>query len=258
MLLLGGCATTGPRFDAAASLDRAAEDPWEPVNRRIHAFNDTLDRWFVRPVADVYNRFAPVAIRRAVRNFYGNLAEPSNLVNALAQGKFRSAGRAVERLAVNMTAGALGVADEATRLGLDAQPHDLGQTFAVWGVRSGPFVMLPFLGPSTVRDGVGQFLELFLDPVRYGRGVALNPTQSLIENAVEILSDRAALIEQGEQIRRGSADDYATVRSAWLQLRRAELYDGDPPVLEDDLEGYEDFKDEPSSPTPPEPGDDPP
>jgi phospholipid-binding lipoprotein MlaA len=180
-----------------------------------------------------------------VRNFYSNLGEPLNLVNSLLQGKFDGATRATGRFFVNMSLGGLGVADEATLLGFDEKPHDLGQTFAVWGIKSGPFVMMPVFGPSTVRDGIGFLGEIFLDPVRFGTGAALNSTQSLIEQGVRLLDQRAELIARGEQIRRGSADDYATVRSAWLQLRLAQLYDGDPPIADEDYgEDYEELDDE--------------
>lgn len=234
------CATTGGQFDAAASLERAAEDPWERTNRKVHAFNSELDRLVIRPPAALYQRAVPIPLQRGVRNFYSNLGEPLNLVNSLLQGKFDGATRATGRFFVNMSLGGLGVADEATLLGFDEKPHDLGQTFAVWGLKSGPFVMLPVFGPSTVRDGIGFFGEIFLDPVRFGTGAALNSTQSLIEQGVRLLDQRAELIARGEQIRRGSADDYATVRSAWLQLRLAQLYDGDPPIADEDYEELDD------------------
>lgn len=239
---LGACATSGERFDTAASLDRAAEDPWEKTNRKVHAFNSEVDRLVVRPPSALYQKAVPAPLQRGVRNFYGNLGEPLNFVNALAQGQIESARRAAGRFLINVALGGIGVADEATLLGLDEQPHDLGQTFAVWGIKSGPFVMMPVFGPTTVRDGLGFLGELFLDPVRFGTGAALNSTQSVIEQGVRLLDQRAELIERGEQIRRGSADDYATVRSAWLQLRLAQLYNGDPPISDED---YEDFDDEP-------------
>ncbi|WP_448578148.1 MlaA family lipoprotein, partial [Thermaurantiacus sp.] len=235
-ILTAACATTREEFDAAASLERAAEDPWERTNRKVHAFNSEVDRLVIRPPAMLYQKAVPAPLQRGVRNFYNNLGEPLNLVNSLLQGKFDGATRAAGRFFVNMSLGGLGAADEATLLGFDEKPHDLGQTFAVWGIKSGPFVMLPVFGPSTVRDGIGFLGEIFLDPVRFGTGAALNSTQSLIEQGVRLLDQRAELIARGEQIRRGSADDYATVRSAWLQLRLAQLYDGDPPIADEDYE----------------------
>lgn len=237
--LLPGCATTGPRFDSAASLEAAAQDPWEKTNRKVFAFNNAVDRFVVKPPTVAYQKTVPVPLRRGVNNFYENLDEPLHFVNALMQGKVDSALRALDRFIINLALGGLGVADEATRMGLDEQPHDLGQTFAVWGIKSGPFVMVPLFGPFTVRDGLGFAGDLAMNPVRFGTGRILNSTQSLIQQTVGLLDQRAEIIERGDQIRYGSADDYATVRSAWLQLRLSELYDGDPPIAE------EDFFDEP-------------
>jgi phospholipid-binding lipoprotein MlaA len=245
--LLPACATTEQRqarFDRAASMDEAAKDPWEKTNRKIHNFNSTVDRLFIKPPTTVYQKTVPVPLRRGVTNFYDMLDEPLNLVNALMQGKVDSAFRAVDRFVINFTLGGLGIADEATRQGYDEQKHDLGQTFAVWGIRSGPFVMLPLLGPFTVRDALGFAGDLFMNPVNLGTGNLLNPTQAIIQQGVGLLDQRAEIIERGDQIRYGSADDYATVRSAWLQLRLSELYDGNPPIAEDD------FFDEPVDGTP--------
>jgi len=217
-------------------MDRAAEDKWEKTNRKIHAFNNEVDRLAVRPVASAYRAADRPRHRRGIGNFYSNLGEPLNFVHAVAQGKGESAERALTRFAMNNVLGGLGTADEATIRGLEQQPHDFGQTMAVWGLKSGPFVMLPIFGPSTLRDGIGFFGDFALDPVRYGTGRILNPTQSVIEVGVQLANQRAELIERGEQIREGSLDDYATVRSAWLQLRFAELHDGNPPIADEDYD----------------------
>ncbi|MFQ3596493.1 MAG: VacJ family lipoprotein, partial [Sphingomonadaceae bacterium] len=237
LLVLAGCATTADqRFARGADLSRASEDPWEETNRKVHNFNNAVDKAVVRPAAVAYRTATPSPLRRAVNNFYNNLNEPLNAINALAQGKITSAFRAVDRLLINTLLGFGGAADQASLMGLDVQPHDIGQTFAVWGIPSGPFVMLPVLGPSTVRDGIGLGLSILLDPIRFGTTALFNQTQSFIQLGVQVVDERAELIERGEQIRRGSADDYATVRSAWLQLRLAELYDGNPPIAEDDFD----------------------
>lgn len=237
-VLLSACATSQQRearFERAASMDEAAKDPWEKTNRKIHSFNATVDRLVIKPPTTAYQKAVPVPLRRGVTNFYDMLDEPLNLVNALMQGKVDSAFRALDRFVINFTMGGLGIADEATRQGYDEQKHDLGQTFAVWGIRSGPFVMVPLLGPFTVRDAFGFAGDIVMNPVRFGTGNLLNPTQSIIQQGVGLLDQRAEIIERGDQIRYGSADDYATVRSAWLQLRLAELYDGNPPIGEDDF-----------------------
>lgn len=244
-LAAAGCASTAEeRFRRGADLTRASEDRYEAINRRVHAFNTEVDRLIVRPPAVAYRAVVPQPMRRAVNNFYRNLGEPLNGLNAAAQGKPKSAFRALDRFLINIVLGGAGFADEASRLGLDEQPHDIGQTLAVWGVRSGPFVMLPVFGPSTLRDGIALMVEFAIDPVGLGSGILLNRTQSTIQILTRVVDQRAELIERGEQIRRGSADDYATIRSAWLQLRLAELWDGNPPLIE------EEWDDEPDATAP--------
>ncbi len=239
-LVLGGCATTAEeRFARGASLERASEDRLEPINRRVHAFNSELDRLVIRPPAAAYRAAVPSPMRRAINSFYRHLGEPLNGLNALAQGKPQSAFRALDRFAINMVLGGVGTIDEASRMGFDEQPHDLGQTLAVWGIPSGPFVMLPLFGPSTLRDGIALLTEFAVDPVGYGSGAILNNTQSTMQILVRLVDQRAELIERGEQLRRGSADDYATIRSAWLQLRLSELWDGNPPLLDEEWDEEE-------------------
>lgn len=234
-LLLAGCATTAEeRFARGASLERASEDRFEAINRKVHAFNTEVDRLVIRPPAAAYRAAVPSPMRRAINSFYNHLGEPLHGVNAIAQGKPKSMFRALDRFLINMVMGGLGTIDEASRMGFDQERHDLGQTLAVWGVPSGPFVMLPVFGPSTLRDGMAFLTEFAIDPVGYGSGVILNNTQSTLQLLVRLVDERAELIERGEQIRRGSADDYATIRSAWLQLRRAELWDGNPPILDEE------------------------
>ncbi len=247
-LLVAGCATTAEqRFARGASLDRAGEDRLETLNRRVHAFNTELDRLVVRPPAAAYRAAVPSPMRRAVNNFYRHLGEPLNGLNAVAQGKPQSAFRALDRFVINTVLGGVGTIDEASQMGLDEQRHDLGQTLAVWGIPSGPFLMLPVFGPSTLRDGISLVTEFLVDPVGFGSGAILNNTQSTMQILVRVIDQRAELIERGEQIRRGSADDYATIRSAWLQLRLAELYDGNPPLMDED---WDDEEPEPTEATP--------
>ncbi|WP_448581935.1 MlaA family lipoprotein [Thermaurantiacus sp.] len=234
-LFLPGCAMTAEeRFLRGASLERASEDRLEPLNRKIHAFNNEVDRLVIRPPAAAYRAVVPAPMRRAINNFYNHLGEPLHGVNAIAQGKPRSAFRALDRFLINSVLGGVGTIDEASRMGFDQQRHDFGQTLAVWGIPSGPFLMLPLFGPSTLRDGIGLLTEFAIDPVGHGAGAILTSTQSTMQILVRLVDERAELIERGEQIRRGAADDYATIRSAWLQLRLAELWDGNPPILDED------------------------
>jgi phospholipid-binding lipoprotein MlaA len=231
--LLAACAHSGDRLDRVAISPAAVEDRWEPTNRRIFRASTAIDRAFFVPVADTYRLVVPEAARRGIGNAYDLLQEPTNLANAVAQGKIKSAFRALDRILVNGVLG-LGVADHASDMGLTEQPHDFGQTMAVWGMPSGPFVMLPFLGPSTVRDGTGFFVDFLFDPVDLVERRALSADEQLVKLGVRLVDTRSGLRDQGEQLLVGAADPYATVRSAWLQLRRYEIFDGTLPDDPDD------------------------
>ncbi len=260
LLGLAGCAHSGERLDRVAITETAKADPWEGTNRKIFKLTDKIDRAVLSPITDGYRFAVPEAARNGIRNAYDNLQEPTNLANAVAQGKIKSAFRALDRILINGILG-LGVSDHATAMGLTEQPHDFGQTLAVWNVPSGPFVMLPFLGPSTVRDGVGFFVDFALDPVDYGKNRVLSTEERFIQLGVRVLDLRAGLKDQGEQLLQGSADPYATVRSAWLQLRRYQIFDGNlpPEPDEDDLLYPEPLSsaapaEGPATPAAPEPG----
>jgi phospholipid-binding lipoprotein MlaA len=231
-VMLAACAHSGPELDRVAITDVARADPWEKTNRQIFTVSSKIDRYFFLPVTNGYRAVVPEAARRGIGNAYDLLQEPTNAANAVAQGKIKSAFRALDRILINATLG-LGVADHASDMGLTEQEHDFGQTMAVWGVPSGPFVMLPFLGPSTARDGVGFFVDFLLDPVDYVEGRVLAPDEQIVKLGIRLVDTRAGLRDQGEQLLVGAADPYATVRSAWLQLRRYEIFDGNLPDEEE-------------------------
>jgi phospholipid-binding lipoprotein MlaA len=232
-LLLTACAHGGERLDRVAVTDVARRDPWEKTNRQIFKASLQIDRYALRPITEVYRAVLPAAPRRGISNAYDLLQEPTNMGNALAQGKVKSAFRAADRILINGVLG-LGLADHASDMGLTEQGHDFGQTMAVWGVPSGPFVMLPFLGPSTARDSVGFFVDFLLDPVDYLDNRTLSGDEQLIKLGIRVLDTRSNLRDQGEQLLAGAADPYATTRSAWLQLRRFEIFDGNLPDVSDE------------------------
>lgn len=229
---VAGCAGNPERLERVALSPAAMEDPWEATNRRIFTVSGRADDLLLRPTANVYRAVVPEAARRGVTNFYNTQNETRNFMNALLQGKVKSAFRAVDRVLVNGVLG-LGLADHATDMGLETQRHDFGQTLAVWGVESGPYVVMPFFGPSTARDGVGFFVDFFADPLRFAERRLLSPEENLFELGLTIVDLRSGLINQGEQLLAGSADPYATTRSAWLQIRRYQLFDGNPPIADD-------------------------
>lgn len=250
-LALAACATTPEKLDKIALNEKAMNDPLEKTNRKIHKFNTELDKYVAAPVARTYRTVTPVAARRGVSNYYRNVKEMLNLPNALAQGKVKSAFRAADRMLINGVLG-LGLADHATDMGLYTEPHDFGQTMAVWGMPSGPYLVLPFLGPSTLRDGIGRATDFMVDPMNLIERRYLTRLERVGELGLKVTDMRSRLMDSGEQILTGAADEYATMRSAWLQLRRYELFDGAPPVSdEDDDYDYEDYDDPVEETSPP-------
>ncbi|WP_164156199.1 MlaA family lipoprotein [Sandarakinorhabdus rubra] len=231
LLPLAACTTTG-----STDLSRAEADPWERSNRRVWAFNKGLDRWVVKPVASGYRAVVPKPARTAVSNAYGNYGEPANFVNAVLQGKFAQAFRTLDRFLLNSTLGVAGVADVATGLGRPKEPEDFGQTLARWGVKAGPYMVLPLFGPSTLRDGIMTPVDFFIDPADFIRNAWLSPGWD-VRIAVaggRILNARNNLIETGaDALLADSLDDYALARSAFLQRRRLQLFDGQLPAEED-------------------------
>ena len=225
LMSLGACANHAQTSDSVATLD-----PWEGVNRKIFSFNLTMDRWILKPVAKAYDYVTPDPVQKGVGNFFGNLGEVGNIANDALQWKWAQAGNDTARLVLNSTVGLLGVLDVATPMGLiENDGEDFGQTLAHWGVKSGNYIMLPFLGPSTVRDGAALPVDFYVfDPVSYAeRRAAMN-----LMIATRLVDNRVGLFEIEEL---ASGDLYIFMRDAYLQ-RRA--------YLEADGEIADDYEDE--------------
>lgn len=213
-------------FISLSSSAQEAEDPLEGLNRFIHGFNEKADQWVVRPLAQGYAWVVPDPTERAVGRFFGNLGEVRNSVNHLLQGKLGSATNSGGRFLVNSTLGLAGFLDVAADLGLPAEDdEDIGQTLAVWGVGSGPYVVLPFLGPSTLRDAPSRWADRYLEPVTYLEDQA----SQNIARGVELLDIRAGLLNADQM---SSSDRYAFMRDVWLQRREYLINDGQ---VEDDF-----------------------
>jgi len=227
---LSGCATAG------AERPKDPKDRFENANRAIYKFNDIVDRATLKPIAKGYKRITPEWFRRGVGNFFSNLQYPATIVNQLLQGKPGAAARDTGRLLMNTVLGLGGVLDPATSVGLDKNDEDLGQTLGVWGVPSGPYVVMPFLGPTTVRDAPSTVAETFLDPLSYA-DVRWEVVWGL--RGVDIVDSRAQLLSLEPLLER-TFDPYAFLRNAFLQRREYQVRDGDVP--EEALE--EDFEDE--------------
>ena len=204
------------------------DDPLEGFNRAMFGFNDILDSILLVPIAKAYRFIMPETLREMGRNFFENLNEPVVAINDLLQGDFSNAGVSVGRLAINSTIGLFGFFEVAERLDLKEHPADFGQTLHSYGVGSGPFVMLPFFGPSTIRDTAGTGIDSFFNPIGY----LLDFETRMYLKASEIVVKREAVLDQVEELRKGSVDFYAAVKSSWLQNRALELRKGAPPPAE--------------------------
>lgn len=213
-------ALAGVLPSVAVSDDGRQDDPLISYNRAVFAFNDAADRWFLKPVAKGYRAITPNAVEKGVVRMFDNVGEVLNVVNDVLQGKFAQAGNDGGRFIVNSTIGLAGFYDVAEHWGLrKSAGEDFGQTLAVWGVNRGPYLVLPFLGPSTFRDAPGRAVDGFMNPVGYIDHV---PTRNQI-HGVDVLTGRAALLE-AEKLVKG--DRYTFVRDVYLQRREYLVQDG--------------------------------
>jgi phospholipid-binding lipoprotein MlaA len=232
-LLLAGLALTGCATLPSGKPD--PRDPWERMNRSTHAFNDAVDRAIGKPAAKAYVKVMPRFVRRGISNVFDNLNTLNTIVNDVLQGKMRQAGDDTARFLMNSIIGVGGLYDAASAAGLDNNDEDFGQTFGKWGMKSGPYLVLPFLGPSTTRDTLGKLVDQFTYPVTY---LEDDSTRIWIR-LVSLLDTRAELLDLDAQIDR-SYDRYAFIRNAWLQRREFQVTDGnieDPSLeLEEDIE----------------------
>lgn len=230
--LAAGCATVPPETDPEARAEYfERNDPLEPLNRATYAFNEAVDTLVLRPAAEAYRLFLPQPVRTGIGNVIDNLLLPKTAAHQLLQGKPEMAGKALARFAVNSTVGILGIFDFASDLGLEPQFEDMGQTLGVWAgtTDGGPFLMLPVLGPSNLRDVFGRGIDFFADPWRHiGQGDTVE-TLRWTRTGTQILDTREQLIEPIDALRRDSLDPYAALRSVYQQQRAREILDETPP-----------------------------
>ena len=223
VVVLGACASTQQN-------ERVARiDPLEPMNRTVFTFNENLDQYVVKPAAEAYKFVLPDTVRRGVTNFFSNIGDIFVAANNLLQAKPKEAASDIGRFLVNSTIGILGFFDVATDLGLDKHSEDFGQTLGVWGLSDGPYVVLPLFGPSTVRDTVGLAVDLKTDFVLNTN--QLNSDERVGVTAVKVLDKRANLLDAGQLLEDAAFDKYSFLRDSYLQRRRNQVYDGDPPSL---------------------------
>ncbi|MEJ2742039.1 MAG: VacJ family lipoprotein [Gammaproteobacteria bacterium] len=228
VLMIMGVIAPQPTWAYEGYVEESAEmDPWEPFNRRVFWFNDQMDRWFLRPIAVSYRAVMPDFAEKGVSNFFNNLEEIRNVVNAGAQFKWGKAGRSLGRFLINSTFGLAGVLDVASALNVGAVDEDFGQTLGHWHAKPGPYVVLPFLGPSTLRDTVGLVPDRLLNLTREINDIRTkNSAWSL-----EVVDLRASLLDVEDIL---SGDRYTFVRDAYLQNREFLVKDGE--VVDDFLD----------------------
>lgn len=229
---------------ACTSMRAPSEsDPLEGFNRSVDGFNQVVDKAVVKPLAQGYDKVTPPEIKTVIGNFFSNLDDISVAVNNLLQGKPKAAGSDITRFALNTTIGIVGLADVATELGFQKNDEDFGQTLGVWGMGSGPYLVLPLLGPSTLRDAPARFVDAPLDPLYHYDNVRVR--NSLL--VVNVVNTRARLLPATDLIERVALDQYAFVRDAYLKRRASLVRDGAPDPNEP---GYEDFDEESRSDVP--------
>ncbi len=216
-LALTGCSTIH------LSAYTQEKDPFEPFNRKVYAFNDSIDQAVLKPVAQVYAKTMPVPAKTMVNNFFSNLDDVVVTANDLLQFKFVQACSDGTRFMVNSTIGVFGLLDIADRL--EKHDEDFGQTLGYWGLNSGPYLVLPFWGPSSVRDGAGLYGDTFVSVISNTKHV---PTRNTTW-AVKSFNTRVNLLDQEKVMDDAIIDRYSFLRDAYLMHRQNLVYDGNPP-----------------------------
>ena len=242
LAVVAGCATA-PVPGVVDRHTAGPKDPYEPFNRKMFAFNDTLDTYALKPVATAYTKVVPSPIRTGVHNFFGNFSDAWSAVNQLLQGKPADAGSMTLRVLTNTTIGIGGLFDPATSLGLERKSEDLGQTLGVWGLEPGPYLVLPLFGSSDIRDAIALPADTYVSPSllvapKYWKEVAID--------AVGVIDTRAGLLGASQMLDELAFDRYTFMRDAYITRRRSLVYDGNPPELPDEDFGEDDSKSAPA------------
>ena len=223
--LVAGCATT-------QQTERVAKiDPFESINRAVFTFNENADEYVIKPAAEAYQFVLPEFVRTGVTNFFSNIGDIFVAVNNLLQGKPGNAANDIGRFLVNSTIGILGLFDVATDAGLEKNKEDFGQTLGVWGVPSGPYVVLPLFGPSSVRDTAGLAVDLKTDFILNSN--QLNHDQKVGSTVLRVVNQRANLLNASQLLEDAAFDKYSFLRDSYLQRRHNQVHDGNPPLSAD-------------------------
>lgn len=231
-----------PLDTAAAAPAAENTDPWEGLNRNMFAVHEAVDQAVLEPVARGYRAITPRPVRSGVRNFLRNLRGPVIFANDMLQGEFGRAGVTAARFGINTTIGIAGVFDPATNMGFDRHDEDFGQTLAVWGVDSGPYLFVPIFGPSSVRDTFGRVVDIAFDPLTWLDGDDAGDIR-LGRAVLDGIAVRETLLEAVDDVRRDALDPYVTFRSSYELLRASAIQNG-----REDVQDLPDFDDIPAMP----------
>jgi len=227
-MLLATCVVLA--LQACATVPNAdARDPWESMNRRVYSFNDVLDKVALKPVATVYANVLPSPVRTGIHNFLGNLGDVWSMVNSALQLKGQATVETLMRIQVNTFLGLGGVLDVATEMRLEKRREDFGQTLGYWGVKPGPYLVLPVLGPSTLRDTLATPLDLKGDMVQQFNDTS---TRSVL-SVTRVIDTRSGMLKTLDIVKEAALDPYTFVRDGYLQKRESDVYDGNPPSIFD-------------------------
>jgi phospholipid-binding lipoprotein MlaA len=218
---LSGCASIPPE-------QRVESDPWEPMNRSLFSVNITIDKVTTKPLAKGYRAIIPGPARKGVSNFFRNLIAPRSAINNFLQGKPGRGASELGRFLINSTIGLGGLIDIATASGLEEYREDFGQTAAVWGIPDGPYVMLPILGPQTLRDAILSPVDIVVDPLFQYDNTSVRDKLYVLR-----LIDLRYRLLTTDKFLDDSKNPYVTLRESYLQNREFEVFDGDPPVDDD-------------------------
>ena len=230
-LLSSGCATS-------PDVVPDSRDPWQGFNRKVYSFNDALDQAFLVPAAASYRAVTPDIAEKGVHNFFSNLGDIGVAFNNTLQFKFLDAASDLGRIVVNSTIGLLGFMDVASRMGLEKHDEDFGQTLGYWGMGTGPYLMLPFFGPSNLRDGPGKVVDSFIYPPNWA-DIKTSERNGLF--AMNLVNTRAELMVTEEKAKELSRDRYVFIRDAYLDNREFKVNDGQ---ISTDDELYDELEDE--------------
>jgi len=225
-----GCSTLKSTDDVSKQI---SGDPIEGFNRAVYGFNKTADKIILKPVAQAYKYTVPKPVNNSITNFFNNLAEPLNIVNNALQGKGNRALDSTYRLVINSTIGVLGLFEVAEYYNIEPAREDLGQTLASWGVKPGPYVMVPFLGPTNFRDGFGRVVETvaYYPP----GGITNSDTVEISLNVLDIVDTRESLLSL-DPVLESQVDQYNFIKSAYESNRIDKIYDGKAPKKEEELD----------------------